>query len=107
MVLLQDERDAGGFEPAPGVFLRELLQEALHQPFAARIGLGEAPDALEGVREVAAPAAGDGDLGQGFRAGLIDIDTEFRPQPPEFGGAETAGGTGSYDGDAFHDMSGG
>ena len=103
-VLLEDEGDAGGFEPAPGVFVRELFQQALHEPVAAGIGLREIPDAGEGICEVTAASARDGDLRQGLGPGLVHIDTELRPQPPEFGGAEATGGTGSYDSDPFHAM---
>ena len=84
--------------------LHPLLQQALHQPVAAGIGLREIPDAGEGVREVAAAAARECELRQGFRPGLVHIDTELRPQPPKLGGAEATGGSGSYDGNPFHAM---
>ena len=102
VVLLEDEGNAGGFEPSAGVFLGKDLQEAFHETFAPGVGLREGTDPLEGIREVATPAAGDGDFGKGLRTGLIHVYRRLRPQPPEFGGAETAGGTGSYDGDPGH-----
>ncbi len=102
VVVLEDEGDAGGFEPSAGVFLGKDLQEAFHETFAPGVGLGEGADAPERVREVAATAAGDGDFGKGFGTGLVHVHRRLRPQPPEFGGAETAGGTGSYDGDPGH-----
>ena len=74
VVVLEDEGDAGGLEPAPGVFLRENAQETLHEPFSAGIGLAERADSFEGIGQVAASAARDGDLGKGLGAGFVDID---------------------------------
>ena len=37
VVVLEDERDTGGLEPAPGIFLRKDVQEALHQAVTAGI----------------------------------------------------------------------
>ena len=98
LVVLEYERNAGGFEPAPGVFLREDMQEALHQAVAAGIDFGQGADPFEGVGQVAPASARDRDLGQGFRTGFIDNDMGVRKPAAQFGGAETAGGTGAYDG---------
>ena len=102
VVVLEYQGDTGGLEPVPGVFLREDAQEALHEAFSAGIGLAEGADAFKGICQVATTAARDGDLGQGLGPGLVDIDLHGRESPSQLGGAETTGGTGSYDGDAFH-----
>lgn len=62
-VALRDEGHSFAFEPFVGVAVAELLEQALHEFVAARVGLLGIADEGEGIGEVASSAAGDGHLG--------------------------------------------
>lgn len=72
-VFLGEQFHALCLKPFIGISVAESLQQALHQPFAARIHLRQALYLSEGVGEVASAAAGYGYLGEGSLAALVDI----------------------------------
>lgn len=89
-VLLRDQSDTLAFEPRHRVAVAELAQQALHQPCAAWINGFDASHAGEGVGQVAAPAARDGDLGERAAGALVDGDFGLGPDLLDADGGETA-----------------
>ena len=66
------------------------VEEAAHEPVAARIDRLEAADAGKRVRQVAPPAAREQQLGQGPREAFEHVNLRLRCRAGQFGGSETA-----------------
>ena len=99
MVLLQDEPDAFVFEPAYGLLGPEEAEGPFDEAVAARVRFLQGADAFEGIGQVAAAAARDGDLGERRPARLQDRYGHLRRRPFQPDGAEAAGGAGTDDED--------
>ena len=100
--VLFDEPYAFGLEPAAGVLGTEMMKCAFHQLETPRIDFPQVSDGIEGVGQVAAPAAGQRHLGKGLGTGLKYGHIDIRAPSFQFDGTQTAGRSGADDGQLRH-----
>ena len=95
-VFLGEQFHALRLKPFIGISVAESLQQALHQPFAARIHLRQALHLTEGVGEVASSAAGYGYFGESLLAALVDVHLGVGQLPFDGYGGKASGCACSY-----------
>ena len=90
LVVLHCERHALRLKPAHGVAVVERVEQAFHQPRAARVHRFEAAHLLERVGEVAAAAARYRHLCQWAVEAFVHADVRLRHSPRRLYGREAA-----------------
>ena len=102
LVILHHQPDALALPPGHTIVLVKFSQPPFHQLFAARIDFAQAADLIEAVGEIAATAAGDGELLQ-RRGGRLEHDYIPVGMPAlHLYRAEAAGRAGTYDCSLVH-----